>query len=67
MGTINNENNPLIIDQLKTLFERHLKKNELEKKLISYAKKTGFINNIYRKQAWKVLINSSDNEHYSSG
>ncbi|UJR30127.1 hypothetical protein I4U23_017668 [Adineta vaga] len=66
MGTINNENNPLIIDQLKTLFDRHLKKNELEKKLISYAKKTGFINNIYRKQAWKVLINSSDNEHYSS-
>ncbi|CAF1111409.1 unnamed protein product [Adineta ricciae] len=69
MGTKGDESNQLILGQLKILFERfhkkQIRKTELEKNLISYARKTGFINNTYRKQAWNLLINTSDDEQYT--
>ena len=71
MGTKGDESNQLIVGQLQILFEqfhkKQIRKTQLEKKLISCAKKTGFINNTYRKQAWKLLINTSDDEQYIRG
>ena len=75
MVTVNNENNStddnyLIIDQIKLLIDRYnnkqIKQQDIQNKLTFYAKKSGFINNTFRKQAWKLLINSS-NDHYSTG
>ncbi len=72
MVTINNDNdkNLLIINQINILFDCYkqklIQKKSLKSKLISYAQTSGFINNIYRKQAWNLLVYSA-NYQYSTG
>jgi hypothetical protein len=67
MLTINNDENILIIDQIKLLIDHFNQKKITEKypknKLIFYAKSHGFINNTCRKSAWSLLINSSTDEY----
>ncbi|CAF1121496.1 unnamed protein product [Rotaria sp. Silwood1] len=72
MVTINNDDNSdnenvLTIDKIKSLFDRYnqktIKQKNVKKKLISYAKTSGFINNIYRKQAWTLLVRTSPDEY----
>lgn len=55
----------LLIDEIKFLIENYNNK-KLKYKLIFYAKSSGFINNLYRKQAWNLLINSTSDD-YSTG
>jgi hypothetical protein len=60
MVTINRDDNSqnenfLIIDQIKSLIDNS-KQKDVKNQLISYAKSSGFINNVYRKQAWSLLI-----------
>jgi len=75
MVTINNENNStnennLILNQIKLLIDcfnrKEIKQIHIQNELTFYAKNSGFINNIYRKQAWNLLINSSKVD-YSTG
>ncbi|CAF1015674.1 unnamed protein product [Rotaria sordida] len=72
MVTINNDDNYeneniLVIDKIKLLFDRYnqkkIKQKYLKRKLTSYAKISGFINNIYRKQAWNLLVHTSSDEY----
>ncbi|CAF3556875.1 unnamed protein product [Rotaria sordida] len=72
MVTINNDDNYeneniLVIDKIKLLFDRYnqkkIKQKYLKRKLTSYAKTSGFINNIYRKQAWNLLVHTSSDEY----
>jgi hypothetical protein len=62
--------NIIINDRIYLLFNRYkqkqIRKIEVKKKLISYAKSSGFINNIYRKQAWSLIVDSP-NYQYSTG
>lgn len=75
MVTINNDNNSenediLTVDRIKLLIDRYnqkkIKPKYLRTKLISYAKTSGFINNIYRKQAWHLIADAPCYE-YSTG
>lgn len=66
MVTINNNENSqikILIDQYK---QKQIPEKDVKKQFISYAQKSGFINNIYRKQAWNILIKSPTYQ-YSSG
>ncbi|CAF5189088.1 unnamed protein product, partial [Rotaria magnacalcarata] len=67
MVTINNDNNSdsevaSVIDNIKLLIDRYNQKKIQRKyaktKLILYAKTAGFKNNIYRKQAWDLIIDT---------
>ncbi len=71
MVTINSDDNSqnenfLIIDQIKSLIDNS-KQKDVKNQLISYAKSSGFINNIYRKQAWSLLIDHPISNLYSTG
>jgi len=60
MVTINSDDNSqneniLIIDQIKSLIDDRKQKN-VKNELIYYANLSGFINTIYRKQAWSLII-----------
>ena len=60
----------LFIDEIKFLIENYnnkkIKYKSVKNKLTFYAKSSGFINNLYRKQAWNLLINSTSDD-YSTG
>jgi hypothetical protein len=62
--------NIFISDQIETLIEnfnqKKLTPKSVKNKLIFHAKSSGFINNLYRKPAWNILINSASND-YSTG
>jgi hypothetical protein len=75
MVTINDDDssqnkNILIIDQIQLLIDdyqqKQISKKDIKNQLNFYAKSSGFINNLYRKQAWNLLINSSFS-NYSTG
>ncbi|CAF3208224.1 unnamed protein product [Rotaria sp. Silwood2] len=72
MVTVNNDDNSenesvLVIDKITSLFDRYhgktIKEKYVKKKLIFYARTSGFINNIYRKQAWDLLVHTSPEEY----
>jgi hypothetical protein len=49
-----NENIKFLIDGYK---QKQIREKDVKDQLIFFGRLSGFINNIYRKQAWNLLIN----------
>ncbi|CAF3462438.1 unnamed protein product [Rotaria socialis] len=67
MVTINNDNNydsevSSVIDNIKLLIDRYnqkkIQRKYVKRKLIFYAQTSGFKNNVYRKQAWDLIVDT---------
>ena len=63
------KNNMIINDRIYFLLnlykQKRIRKAEIQKTLISYAKSSGF-NSTYRKEAWNLIVDSPDYQ-YSTG